>query len=383
MANDKMQTELTFDIDLALREQTAMVAPEELFLVCDENVSSRCLPVVQQTLSLPADNILVLPSGEDTKTVSTVEHIWRFLVVHHATRHSMLICLGGGVITDMGGFAAATYMRGIQCLNIPTTLLGMVDASAGGKTGIDFDGIKNLVGVFCMPKHTIIYPPFLSTLPPREFLSGWAEMVKHTLIASPLQVAALRAFDLHGWFAGGQKDKAAEEEQLADLISRSIEVKNYIVESDPDEKGMRQTLNFGHTVGHALEALFLQKQQNTTAGSALMAADSGGEAHSRTLPHGYAVMYGMVAELYLSHLLYDFPEKDILPIVEMMKEYYGKPVCPCSDYSVLLELMRHDKKNIGAGQITFTLLHSIGNYRLGCTCSDEQICEALDFLFNC
>lgn len=184
-------------------------------------------------------------------------------------------------------------------------------------------------------------------------------MIKHTLISSPLQVAALRAFDLHRWFAGPD---AEQENSLSELIDRSIEIKKYIVEADPNEEGMRQTLNFGHTVGHALEALALQK--------------------NRPLLHGYAVMYGMVAELYLSHIVYGFPEKDIQPVVACMKEFYGKPDCACSDYEELLGLMQHDKKNQLSHDITFTLLRSIGNYRTGCVCSGQQIKEALDFLFN-
>ena len=365
---------ITFDLDLALREQTALVPHDSIFLLCDEPVAQQCLPHVQHTLLLDKENILILPSGEQTKTIAVVQQIWSFLTSRHATRHSMLICLGGGVITDMGGFAAATYMRGMQCLNIPTTLLGMVDAATGGKTGVDFNGIKNLIGVFRQPKETIIHPTFLRTLPAREFLSGWAEMVKHTLISSPLQVAALQAFDLNAWFAEqkSEEDTAELENMLADLITRSTEIKNYIVESDPEEKGMRQTLNFGHTVGHALEALSLETHTS--------AEDN---QQSAPLPHGYAVMYGMVAELYLSHLIHDFPERDIHPIVRMMKEFYGKPVCPCRNYDELIRLMQHDKKNVAADRITFTLLHSIGNYRLGCTCSDSQIREALDFLFNC
>lgn len=357
---------ITFDLDLALREQTALVDRSQLFVLCDTTTAEHCLPLLQQTLALPDNHVLVLPAGEDHKNLSSLETVWRFLTDRYATRHSMLICLGGGVITDMGGLAAATYMRGMQCLNVPTTLLGMIDASAGGKTGINYLGIKNLIGVFRQPKETVVYPPFLRTLPAREFLSGWAEMVKHTLISSPLQVAALSAFDLHRWLAGPSVE---QEEELSELITRSIEIKNYVVESDPDEQGMRKTLNFGHTVGHALEALCLEKSHET-------------DTPQSDCLHGYAVLYGMVAELWLSHEICGFPASQIEPVIALMKEYYGKPVCPCRDYERLLQLMRHDKKNASADAVSFTLLHSVGNYRLDCTATPEQITAALDFLFN-
>lgn len=351
---------LTSDLDLALREQTALTDKAQVFLLTDENVVNHCLSCVQETLGLPEEQILILPSGEEHKTLSSVEKIWTFLMDRGATRHSLLINLGGGVVTDLGGFAAATYMRGIEYVNVPTTLLGMVDASAGGKTGFDYQGVKNQIGVFRMAKETIIHPEFLRTLPAEQLLSGFAEMIKHALISSPLELAAIRAFDLHGYIACPQ---GALQDQLAENVSRSIDIKNYIVESDPEETGMRQTLNFGHTIGHALEAYFMQ--------------------HKQPMLHGYAVMYGMVAELYLSMLKMQFPERDLQAVIAIMKEYYGKPVCPCKDYDELLRLMAHDKKNLSADKISFTLLHTVGNYRLNCVCSKDEIKEALDFLFNC
>ena len=345
---------ITSDIDLALRELTAVTPLEQVFVLVDEHTKDLCLPTVQQTLALPPEQVCCIASGEANKTLGTVEQIWQFLQGHEATRHSLLLCLGGGVVTDLGGFAAATYKRGMSWVNLPTTLLGMVDAAAGGKTGFNYGGVKNSIGLIREPKETVVFTPFLRTLPAREWLSGWAEMVKHALISSPLELARIRAFDLDHIDYG----------QLEELIGRSVEIKNYIVDIDPEETGMRQTLNFGHTVGHALEAFSLQHD-------------------AEPMLHGYAVMYGMVAELYLSMLLLGFPERDVQTVVAMMKTYYGKPVCACKDYDELLALMRQDKKNASPEAVRFTLLRGVGNYVLGCEAKTEQIREALDFLFNC
>lgn len=351
---------ITSDIDLALREQTALIPNGQVFILVDDNTKRHCLPIVQQTLSLPDDRIICIPAGEENKVLPTVEIIWQHLISHGATRHSMLINLGGGVLTDMGGFAAATYMRGMQFLNIPTTLLGMVDAAAGGKTGFDYAGMKNQIGLFRMPKETIIHTEFLRTLHPHQILSGYGEMLKHALISSPLELMAISAFDIEQYINRQTDELQADFEEL---ISRSIDIKNYIVESDPEETGMRQTLNFGHTIGHALEAYALK------AGEPLL--------------HGYAVVYGLIAELYLSHIKLGFPERDLQQVIALMKQFYGKYTCPCRSYDELISLMQHDKKNMSADRITFTLLRTVGNYRLGCVCTPEEIKESLDALFNC
>ncbi len=345
---------ITTDIDLALREQTALTPLEQVFILVDENTRVHSLPIILKTLPLPAEQILCIPAGEAHKTLHTVELIWQFLEQRNATRHSLLFCLGGGVLTDMGGFAAATFKRGMPWINIPTTLLGMVDAANGGKTGFNYGGFKNEIGLIREAKQTIIDPVFLNTLPRKQFLSGFAEMIKHALISSPLELASIRAFDLD------RPDPAL----LQELITRSVDIKNYIVDSDPEETGMRQTLNFGHTIGHAIEEYSLRHD-------------------NEPLLHGYAVLYGMVAELYLSLCKLGFPERDLQAVVAIMKQYYGKPVCPCKDYDELIELMQHDKKNPTPDRITFTLLRSVGNYQLGCSATEEEIRGALDFLFNC
>ncbi len=359
---------ITFDLDLALREATALKTPEQLFVLVDENTRQHCLPLVEQTLTINPAHILCLPAGEEHKTLATVTQIWDWLIAQHANRHSLLLIIGGGVLTDMGGFAAATYMRGMVFVNIPTTLLAIVDAGAGGKTGFNYHGLKNQIGAFAMPKQTIVYPPFLDTLPPRHFLSGFAEMLKHALIASPLELARILAFD--------EEDK----EEFAELLGRSIDIKNYIVEQDPEEQNIRKSLNFGHTIGHALEAYFLEHRTQNT--------------EQRILLHGEAVAYGIVAELYLSFMRLGFSDKTLRDVTHFVQEHYGRITCPCKDYDTLINLMLHDKKtetptvlcsdsiDEDTPLINCTLLATVGNYRINQLVSPREVREALDFLFN-
>lgn len=381
---------LTRDLDMELRTQTALVDKDQVFVIVDENTARWCLPKVLETLEIPmreADTtvnvlappqqanedqqittsqlrgIFVIPAGEEHKTLETVTRVWDWLIDSCATRRSLIINVGGGVVTDLGGFAASTFKRGVPYVNIPTTLLAMVDAGIGGKTGIDYRGLKNEIGLFAPPKETIVCVDFLKTLPSDELLSGFAEMVKHALISSPLELADVLAFDIERL---GADDESWNE--MEELVRRSYEIKNYIVDVDPTEQGMRQTLNFGHTVGHALEMLEVESQKS--------------EVESR-IRHGYAVMYGMVAELYLSVKKDGFPEKELQKVLHLMKTLYGKPQCACKDYDRLIELMKHDKKNAKPGVITCTLLRQVGNYHLGVEISEEEMKEALDFLMNC
>ncbi len=359
---------ITLDLDLALRESVALKQPEQIFLLVDENTRLHCLPEIEKTLRLPLSHTLCLASGEEHKNIETVKQIWDFLLTNQANRSSILLILGGGMLTDMGGFAAATFMRGMPYVNIPTTLLGAVDAGSGGKTGINYHGLKNQVGVFAQPKQTIIYPHFLRSLPLPQLLSGYAEMLKHALIASPLELAQVLAFD---W------DKI-DWNQLTELLRRSLEIKNYIVEQDPEEQNIRKTLNFGHTIGHALEEYLLESGTKNQ------------ESGHRTLLHGEAVAYGLVAELYLSHVRLGFPVATLRQVAHFVFETYGKIACPCKDYDKLIDLMRHDKKaeqvtinqDDNTPQLNFTLLPSVGNYRINCLLTPNEVKEALDFLFN-
>lgn len=308
---------ITDDIFLELHRILPRFADEQVYLITDENVAHHCLPRFMEQiadfgtlyLNTLQRHTLVLPAGEGEKNLQTVCKIWDWLQAEGATRKSIVLLLGGGVVTDMAGFAAACYQRGIAFVNIPTTLLSIVDASDGGKTGIDYGGLKNQVGLFRPALETIIWLPFLRSLPAEEFLSGWAEMIKHALIASPLEWNRLLAFDLEQYMT--RPDEALEEEFRA-ILMRSMDIKRYVVEQDPEEQDVRRVLNLGHTVGHALESILIER----------------GEPR----PHGYCVLWGMVAELYLSHVALGFPEAVLSQLSRYMKDYYGAPGFTCKDY---------------------------------------------------
>ena len=355
---------------------------DRVFLLTDEQVAASCLlafgkwsaqmslcdikapttsalPQNATFLGTPIEGMLVLPSGEQHKTLASVQRIWDFLLEHHATRSSLLINLGGGVICDLGGFAAATYMRGIAFVNVPTTLLAMVDAAAGGKTGFDYGTplIKNSIGVFAQPAATIYELKLLATLPPEQLLSGYAEMIKHAALQSPEALGELLDYDL----------RDCSSPAFGELIKRSVAFKASIVEQDPHDRGQRQILNFGHTVGHAIEALLLAKCEN-------------GKCANGKCFHGYCIMYGIVAEAYLSHALCGLPAEVVSTLSRFMLENYGAAPVTCSDYEVLLQLMQHDKKNKEQGSIVCTLLRSIGQPLIGQTVTPALLREALEYL---
>ena len=251
------------------------------------------------------------------------------------------------MVTDLGGFAASTFKRGISYVNVPTTLLAMVDASVGGKTGINFNGLKNEVGVFNNASRVILDTDFLGTMDTENMLSGYAEMLKHGLISSERMWAELLSFDVEHPDLG----------QLRRMVADSVAVKERIVLEDPTERSLRKALNLGHTAGHAFESFAL--------------------AH-RPVLHGYAVAYGLVCELYLSVVKTGFPADRMRQTVAFINEHYGKMNITCADYATLFELMTHDKKNV-AGTINFTLLGGIGDIRINQTATRDEIFEALDF----
>ena len=304
----------------ALSEVLQDVPTGQVFVLADANTAAHCLPILLDFIGDITYHLLTIEAGEKNKTLGAVQQIWDFLLEHHATRQAVLINLGGGVITDLGGFAAASYMRGIRFVNIPTTLLSMVDASTGGKTGFDYRGVKNIIGTFSPAAATFVHPDFLCTLPNTELLSGLAEMLKHALIASHAEWIHLLQL---------AQDELAEQELKAalssGLIASSIAIKEAVVEQDPNEGGLRKILNFGHTVGHAIES------------SAL--------AQEKELPHGYCVLWGMVAEVYLSVVHAGCPREVLQHLTQLMLEYYGRPACNCKQREELLERMYQDKKN--------------------------------------
>ena len=322
---------------------------DKIFILTDQTTHDMCLPKLQNFLCLKGAQSIVIKAGDTNKTLDSLAEVWTALSQGGATRHSLMINLGGGMVTDLGGFAASTFKRGIDFINIPTTLLAMVDASVGGKTGINFGGLKNEIGVFSDSKFVIINTQFLDTLDHDNICSGYAEMLKHCLISDNKHWAELVGFNL------AQPDLA----QLQRMVAESIKVKERIVTEDPHEHGIRKALNLGHTVGHALESFAMK--------------------HGRPVLHGYAVAYGMVCELYLSARKTGFPTDKMHQTVRFILDHYGRLPYTCDDYPELLELMRHDKKNT-SGIINFTLLGGIGDIRINQTATKEDIEEALDFL---
>lgn len=322
---------------------------DKIFILTDQTTHDMCLPKLQNFLCLKGAQSIVIKAGDTNKTLDSLAEVWTALSQGGATRHSLMINLGGGMVTDLGGFAASTFKRGIDFINIPTTLLAMVDASVGGKTGINFGGLKNEIGVFSDSKFVIINTQFLDTLDHDNICSGYAEMLKHGLISDNKHWAELVGFNL------AQPDLA----QLQRMVAESIKVKERIVTEDPHEHGIRKALNLGHTVGHALESFAMK--------------------YGRPVLHGYAVAYGMVCELYLSARKTGFPTDKMHQTVRFILDHYGRLPYTCDDYPELLELMRHDKKNT-SGIINFTLLGGIGDIRINQTATKEEIEETLDFL---
>ena len=326
----------------------AAIGPDRVFVLTDETTGRLCRPLLSDASSLAGATWLSIAPGDEHKTLSSLSDVWRALSAGGASRRSLLVCLGGGMVTDLGGFAAATFKRGIACVNLPTTLLAMVDAAVGGKTGINLDGLKNEVGAFSSPRAVVIDTEFLRTLDDRNLRSGYAEMLKHGLISSREMLVSLLRFDI----------AAPDYARLQTMVAESIAVKEDVVRRDPHEHGLRKALNLGHTAGHAFESLALARQ--------------------RPVLHGYAVAWGLVCELYLSHLKAGFPLEELRRTVGYIAARYGRFAFGCDDYETLLSLMRHDKKNVG-GVINFTLLEQPGRVRLDCTATREEICESFDF----
>jgi len=339
---------VTNKLEEVLSATVSSFPDDKLFLVVDQNSDRFCLPLLCDVPCIEKFKKIVIPAGEEHKLLSSVERIWLFLSRNGADRKSVVVNLGGGMVTDLGSFAASTFKRGVQFINIPTTLLAQVDASVGGKTGFNFNGLKNEIGVINQPMQVIIDTRFLKTLDYDNFISGYAEMIKHGLIHSQDHLAELRKFDLN----------QPDYNELQGMISRSVIIKSYFVEKDPNEKNIRKALNFGHTVGHAFESFSLKKLH--------------------PLLHGHAVAFGMIAELYLSHLHCGFADGIMHHLAVWIKTVYGNFDISTNDYEALFELMGHDKKNEGK-RINFTLLTSVGEVEINRNCSKKQIFEALDY----
>ena len=338
---------ITNKIEEELATVIKSLAADRVFVLVDENTAEHCLPIVMPELQDAF--VIKIKAGDETKSIDTAVDIWDILVDKGATRSSLLINLGGGVVTDLGGFVAATFKRGMHFVNVPTTLLGVVDAATGGKTGVNFKGLKNEIGAFATAEKVLIDTCFFKTLDFKNRLSGYAEMVKHALIADSILLEQTLNYDLDSF----------DMTRLATLLKQNLQIKENIVEVDLHESGLRKALNFGHTVGHAFESLSYEM--------------------GNPMLHGFAVMWGIIAELYLSLIKLKFDKKIVSQILAFAKEYYGAFPYTCKQYDRLYELMLHDKKNSN-GQINFTLLASVGDVRINQKVTKEEVFEALDYL---
>ena len=343
---------ITSDIKKDLSEILAKFEYDKLIVICDNNTRDWCLiNFLVGMKELEDKGVATLEAGDNHKNLQYLSFAWEKMEEYGATRKSLVLNLGGGMVTDLGGFAASTFKRGLRFINIPTTLLAMVDASVGGKTGVNFNGLKNEIGVFSNAEYVLIDTVFLKTLDSENICSGYAEMLKHGLISNDKMWSELINFDILN----------PDLDKLRGMVADSVKVKESIVEEDQLEHGIRKALNVGHTVGHAFESFALKR---------------------KPILHGYAVAFGIICELYLSARKVGFPTEKLHATVSYIKGHYGKMAITCDDYPELLELMTHDKKNT-AGTINFTLLADIGDIRINQTATKEEILEALDFYREC
>ena len=315
----------------------------------DTNTHTHCLPKFLSNIDFDMTlEIIEMEAGEIHKTLDTCTQIWHSLSDLDGDRKSLIINLGGGVVTDLGGFVASTFKRGVSFINVPTSLLSMVDASVGGKTGVDLGTIKNQIGVINFSDMVLIDVSFLDTLPAEEMRSGLAEMLKHGLIKDADYWNRLRNL------------KTLNSSDLEDLIHESVHIKNEVVKRDPNEQGERKQLNFGHTLGHAIESYCLDNDS------------------IQTLLHGEAIAAGMIMEGYLSFKMCGLPEDKLTQIKNTFKAIYGTVVLTENDKSSIVELLKYDKKN-SHGQVKYALLESIGSCKVDVLVNDELIDEAFSY----
>jgi 3-dehydroquinate synthase len=319
------------------------------FILTDENTAKYCLPLLRERLGNPDNfDIIEINAGEESKDIDFCIGVWKMLIDFGADRQSLLINLGGGVISDLGGFAASTFKRGIDFVHVPTTLLSQVDASVGGKTGIDIDSIKNIIGTFTQPKGVFIEYEFLKTLPARQILSGTAEMLKHGLICDADYWNLLKESDL--------------STTTAEMVHKSVVIKNKVVMEDPHEKNIRKSLNFGHTIGHAVETYSLINDTDS-------------------LSHGEAIAIGMICEAYLAYKKTGLSAEELQEITQVLTNLYPRYELKMEHSGTLLEYMLKDKKNQN-GKINCTLLNAIGQFNIDNICTSEELLEGLNYYAN-
>lgn len=333
----------------ALNELLLKRSYSAIFIIVDSNTHEQCLPHFLGHLAteIPIE-IIEISEGEEHKTIETCTGVWDALAALNADRKGLVINVGGGVVTDLGGFVGCTFKRGMDFINIPTSLLSMVDASVGGKTGVDLGTLKNLVGIIRNPEMVLVDTGFLATLPAKEMRSGLAEMYKHGLIA-----------DVDYWKELADL-KSLNIEDLNRLIHESIVIKNKVVLEDPTEQGLRKTLNYGHTLGHAIESYHLAEESK------------------QKLLHGEAIAIGMILESYISSKLTGLPVDENEEIARVFTGTYDACAFAKADIEKIIDYLKYDKKNVG-GQINFVLLEQIGKPVIDKKVPTELIYEAFDF----
>ena len=318
-----------------------------IFIIVDDNTLDCCYPYFMQHLAISDTplEVIQIEAGELYKTIETCVGIWNAMTELGADRKSLMITLGGGVITDLGGFVASTFKRGIDFVNIPTTLLSMVDASVGGKTGVDLGVLKNQIGLFSNPEMVLIDPEYLQTLAAREIRSGTAEIIKYGL-----------TYDANLY----QQIKTNSQLNIVDLIHPSIAIKNKVVLQDPKEVNLRKILNFGHTIGHAVESYFLEHDDKDN------------------LTHGEAIAIGMICECYISSILLNFPQEKVSDIKNTILAIYGQVIITNDDMNSIIAFLKHDKKNVG-GHVNFVLLHDLEDFKLDCKVEHNLVIDSLRY----
>ena len=342
---------LSDNLSVDLEQILLPYGKSKIFVLTDEGTFKHCFKFIEYVNGIDKENVIIIKQGDINKNIEAVADVWKFLVNGKADRHSVLLNLGGGMPCDLGGFAASTFKRGIPFINIPTTLLAQVDASVGGKTGVNFMGFKNEVGIIRQAEHVLLNISLLETLDNENMLSGFAEMIKHALLKDNKTFEDILNFDILN----------PDMPLLGKLVAESVVIKDYYVSNDPLEKNIRKALNLGHTIGHAFESFAL---------------------YNRPILHGYAVAFGLVVELYLSHLILGFDIEIVNRLAQYVKRVYGTFPFNPSNFEILYETMTHDKKNSN-GQINFALLKRTGEIVIDINCEKGDVWKAFEcYLLN-